>query len=125
MNAVTAAAAAPTGRQEACKTFLEQTKQLISLASAFLFAPAAIVTWGKDLATPMWVGAVPWFVGIEACFVLSVICGYVTIGTIAGTQNDETYNVFRKATRGFSIAQFVSYVAGIVLFGELIIRSFL
>jgi hypothetical protein len=125
MNAAPPIPAPSAGRQEACKTFLDQTKQLISLASAFLFAPAAIVTWGKNLSSPKWADAIPWFVSVDACFVLSVIFGFVTIGTIAGTQNDESYDVYRLATRVFSIAQFVTYLAGIVLFGMLSFRLFL
>jgi hypothetical protein len=54
--------------------------------------------------------------------VVSVILGYVTIGTIAGTQNDGTYNVFRTATRRFSLAQFCSYIAGVAVFGILVTR---
>lgn len=115
---------APQGRQDACKTFLDQTKQLITLASAFLFAPAAIVTWGKALDSAKLSLVIPWFVGAEACFVLSVILGYITIGTIAGTQNDGTYNVFRVATRGFSIAQFFFYLLGIVVFGVLMFKLY-
>jgi hypothetical protein len=112
------------GRQDACRTFLDQTKQLITLASAFLFAPAAIVTWGKALESAKLSSVMPWFVGAETCFVLSVILGYVTIGTIAGTQNDGTYNVFRVATRGFSIAQFLFYLLGIVIFGMLMFKLY-
>lgn len=122
------AAKAPVGalqdRQEACKTFLEQTKQLITLASAFLFAPAAFVTLAKDLEQMKRVATSGYFLGAEFCFILSVVLGYVTIGTIAGTQNDGTYNVFRLATRVSSGAQFVTYVLGIVVFA-LLVRRFL
>ena len=114
----------PQGRQDACKTFLDQTKQLITLASAFLFAPAAIVTWGTSLNSAKLSSVIPWFVAAEACFVLSVILGYITIGTIAGTQNDGTYNVFRVATRGFSLAQFLFYLLGIVIFGILMFKLY-
>jgi predicted lysophospholipase L1 biosynthesis ABC-type transport system permease subunit len=116
------AAGSSADHQEACKTFLDQTKQLITLASAFLFAPAAFVTLEKDLAGIKQAGVWPWFLVVEACFVISVVLGYVTIGTIAGTQNDGTYNVFRTATRLFSLAQFCSYIAGVAVFGILVTR---
>ena len=109
-------------RQEACKTFLEQTKQLITLGSAFLFAPAAFVTLDKELMALHRASTVCWFLGTEACFVLSVVLGYVTIGTIAGTQNDGSYNVFRKATRLFSLGQFACYVFGILAFGKRVLK---
>jgi hypothetical protein len=118
----TSAAADPAfaGKQDACKTFLEQTKQLISLASAFLFAPAAVFTWSKDVSAAKLASGVPWLIAIESFFVLSVILGYVTIGTIAGTQNDGSYNVYRPAMREFALAQFIAYVIGLCVFGVFI-----
>lgn len=107
------------GRQDACKTFLEQTKQLTTLASTFLFAPAAFVTLTKDLAALHQSTTIYWFLGAEACFLLSVVFGYVTIGTIAGTQNNGTYDVFRKATRICALIQFATYLIGILVFAAL------
>jgi len=37
-------------KKEACKTYIEQTKLLVTLASAFLFAPAALIGILKDRA---------------------------------------------------------------------------
>jgi hypothetical protein len=113
------------GKQEACKTFLEQTKQLISLASAFLFAPAAVFTWSKEIAADRLATGVPWLIGIESCFVVSVILGYVTIGTIAGTQNEGKYDVYRPAMRWFALAQFATYVIGLGVFGRFIAHLYL
>jgi len=108
--------------QEACKTFLDQTKQLITLASAFLFAPAGFVALVKDTAALQQTDKIALFVVAEGVLILSVILGYVTIGTVAGTQNDGTYDVFRRATRCFSLGQFVSYVLGLLVFGVLALQ---
>ena len=37
-----------TGRIEACKTFVEQTKLLVSLASAFVIAPPCYIELYQD-----------------------------------------------------------------------------
>ena len=36
------------GKKEACKTYIEQTKLLVTLASAFIFAPAVLIPLFKD-----------------------------------------------------------------------------
>jgi len=95
-------------RKEACKTYLEQTKLLVTLASAFVFAPAVV----NDLSS-FSLQALLW---MEGCFVFSVISAYVVMGTITGSQNDGTYNVDRLATRVFSLIQFFAYLAGLIIF---------
>ena len=110
-------------KQAACNTFLDQTKQLMTLASAFVFAPAAVAGWNTALATQLkdHVDSLIW---LEAAFLLSLLCGYVTIGTIAGTQNSGQYDVYRPATRIAANAQFVLYVLGLILFGHFVIQIF-
>lgn len=107
----------PDSKKEACKTYLEQTKLLVTLASAFLFAPAGLVTILKDKGTAkithMQIG---WFIAVEVCFILSVLAGYVVLGSLAGSQDDNSFNVFRPATRLFSLLQFITYVVGLSLF---------
>ena len=107
----------PDGKKEACKTYLEQTKLLVTLASAFLFAPAGLVTIMKDKASArLTYVQIGWFIAAEVCFIFSVLAGYVVLGSLAGSQDDDSFNVFRTATRLFSLLQFGAYVVGLVLF---------
>jgi len=105
----------PVGRnmihgQEACKTFIEQTKLLTSLASAFIIAPAVVPNLTKVvLGWPIIV--------TEILFVLSVLAGYIALGAIAGSQNRGEYDVYRPAVMRWGLAQFVTYLVGIGLFG--------
>jgi Mn2+/Fe2+ NRAMP family transporter len=96
-------------RKEASKTYLEQIKLLITLASTFIVAPAVLY---KDLE-----GFSPvLLIFMEACFILSVVLGYVAVGSIAGTQFDGGYNIYRRATKYSSLAQLGSYLVGMILF---------
>ncbi len=92
--------------KEASKTYLEQTKLLIALASSFIVAPAVLF---KDLIElNLYLTLL-----MELCYVSSVILGYVVVGTITGEQFNGTYNVYRSATRNFSIAQLATYLIGL------------
>ena len=105
------------GRQEALKTFIEQTKLLVTLASGFILAPPAVLSFlrrpdgGKG--TP-----VPWnrFFWAEGLLIASIVAGYFVLGTVAGSQHSGDYNVYRRATRLFSILQLLLYLAGIGAF---------
>ena len=112
-------------KQEACKTYLEQTKLLVTLASAFIVAPPALFSLlrGKEailLSSP----DIRWMIGAEVLFVLSVLLGYVVVGTIAGEQDAGTYNVFRPATRISSLAQLAFYLLGLAAFVRLTVQVF-
>ena len=101
------------GKLEACKTYIEQTKLLVTLASAFLVAPAAVFSlfFGKDgikLLPNYWLQ----FVGMEILFIFSVGCGYWVLAALAGSQAKGDFDVYRGAVRGWSIAQIATYVAG-------------
>lgn len=111
------------GKKEACKTYIEQTKLLVTLASAFLFAPAVLIPLLKDavridsaLATGLLVS--------EGAFVASIFLGYVVLGTVAGSQSDGTFNVYRFATRFYSLMQIVTYLCGMAWFAGLTGRFF-
>lgn len=97
-------------KQEACKTFIEQTKLLTSLASAFIIAPA-VVKGFTELVLNRKV-----FVA-ETAFVISVVAGYTALGAISGTQFRGEYNVHRPAVKWSGLIQFCAYLLGIVLFG--------
>lgn len=113
----------PDGKKEACKTYLEQTKLLVTLASAFLFAPAGLVTILKDkVASNITYVQIGWFIAVEICFIVSVLAGYVVLGSLAGSQDDNSFDVFRPATRLFSLLQFVAYVTGLALFIALAVK---
>ncbi len=108
------------GAKEATKTYLEQTKLLVTLASAFLFAPAGLVAILKDrTAVGLTTVELLWFVIAEAAFVLSVLAGYVVFGAVAGSQDDGSFNVFRPATRISSLVQIGLYLLGMTIFAWL------
>ena len=110
-------------KQEACRTYIEQTKLLVTLASAFIFAPAALVATVKEKTGVEILSAhLFWFLAAEIFFVASVLAGYVTLGSIAGSQDKGEFDVFRPATRIVSFLQFVFYVAGISTFVYLVVR---
>jgi hypothetical protein len=105
------------GRVEALKTYIEQTKLLVTLASGFVLAPPAVLTVlrapdGKMLKfLPL-----RRFCLAEGLLVGSILAGYVVLGTIAGFQHRGDYDVHRPATRVSSIIQLTLYLAGIVVF---------
>jgi len=111
------------GKKEASKTYLEQTKLLVTLASAFLFAPAGLVAIVKDRAAAGVTNAsIVWFIIVEALFVCSVLAGYIAIGSLAGSQDAGDFDVYRPATRIFSLLQFTLYLVGLIVFIVLGVR---
>ncbi|SRR5216683_1323901 len=111
------------GKKEACKTYMEQTKLLVTLASAFLFAPPGLVAIVKDRGEAGITGPdLGWFIAAETLFVLSVLAGYVVLGSLAGSQDSGKFDVFRPATRNASLTQIGLYVFGIILFVTLAVR---
>jgi hypothetical protein len=105
------------GQKDACKTYLEQTKLLVTLASAFLFAPPGFLALLKDRASiKLETSQVCLLLGAEGLFVFSVLCGYVAVASLTGSQDEGKYDVYRPATRAASILQFGSYLLGIGLF---------
>jgi hypothetical protein len=104
--------AAPAERkngEEACKTFVEQTKQLIALASAFIFAPAAV-----QILLQLSIGKL--LVIAEVLFIFSVLSGYVALGAIAGSQHKGEFNVHNSNAKWSGLAQFFTYLAGLLVF---------
>jgi hypothetical protein len=113
-------------RKEACKTYVEQTKLLVALASGFLIAPVALFAFVRnDRGLPIVRSQdLHLILGADVVFVVSVLLGYVVLGAVAGSQNDGSYNVYRPATRLFSTLQLLSYLAGLILFAVLVIHVF-
>jgi hypothetical protein len=67
-------------QKESCKTYVEQTKLLVTLASAFLFGPAALIGILKDRAAAGLTGwQLRWFITAELCFIVSVVAGGFSI----------------------------------------------
>jgi hypothetical protein len=105
------------GAKEAVKTYIEQTKLLVTLASAFVLAPPAAVAVFKDWITiglSRWL--LTWFVVADILFIFSILMGYVVLGTISGSQHLNQYNVYRSATRYCSLLQFFAYIIGLGVF---------
>ena len=105
------------GQKEAVKTYIEQTKLLVALSSAFLIAPAALLGVFKDRTDIGLKHAhIVQFLATEALFVLSVLAGYVVLASIAGYQHIGRFDVHRPATAIASIFQITSYIAGMMVF---------
>jgi hypothetical protein len=106
-----------SGKQEAVKTYVEQTKLLVTLASGFVLAPAAAVSFfrpsGPQPAPHL---SVNLFVIAEILLILSVLSGYLVLGSIAGSEHSEEFNVYRRATRILSVLQVLLYLAGLCFF---------
>src|SRR5690348_5639214 len=105
------------GPKEACKTYIEQTKLLVTLASAFVVAPVALIPYlngtGQGHAP---IKNMTWLLYAEGGFILSIFAGYVVLATLAGYQQRNIFNVNRLATKISSLAQIVTYIAGLGLF---------
>lgn len=97
------------GREEACKTYIEQTKLLVTLSSVFIIPPAALTAIMKTPGN--------WqFLVAELCFVASVLAGYFVFASIAGGQHKNIFDVYRLATRILSGLQIVLFLAGLIFF---------
>jgi len=104
-------------RIEACKTYVEQTKQLLTLASAFLIVPAGAMAVLTDKGfQAVSAGVRCLFLLSEICFVGSVLAGYFVLGTITGSQVKGQFDVYRPVTRISSLVQLGGYLAGLVFF---------
>jgi hypothetical protein len=111
------------GRKESVKTYQEQTKLLITLASAFLFAPAGLIGILKDRSSAgLSSHDLCTLIAVESCFILSVVSGYIVFGTLAGSLHLNEYNVYRPATMWSSRVQFLAYLIGLLLFIKLAIN---
>jgi hypothetical protein len=112
--------AVPEGKKEACKTYVEQTKLLVTLASAFLVAPVAVFGLLRGQARVITATRELWFFGgSEFCFVVSVLLGYAVLGTLAGSQDEGEFDVYRRATQVLSLLQISAYIGGLALLGWL------
>ena len=96
-------------QKEACKTFVEQTKLLVTLASAFVVAPAAVLVVSKLRIDK-------WIIVAEILFIVSVLFGYSALGAIAGSQHKGEFNVYDKTIMWVGRIEFFSYLVGLVLF---------
>lgn len=112
--------------KEACKTYVEQTKLLVTLASGFILAPPALLSiiGAKDSVSGPSVMDIRLFVATELLFVLSVLMGYLTLGSIAGSQDEGEYDVYRTATLTLSRFQVFFYIAGLGMFAWLVLVRF-
>jgi hypothetical protein len=106
-----------SGRLEALKTFIEQTKLLVTWASGFILAPPAVLSFLRKPDGGR-LNFVPWsnFFWAEGLLIGSILAGYVVLGTVAGSQYRGDYDVYRAATRISSLVQLVLYLAGITVF---------
>jgi hypothetical protein len=111
-------------KKAACATYIEQTKLLVTLASAFVVAPPGLAAFLKD-RSPSGLSTLPVgpFLLTEALLIASVLAGYVVLGSVAGSQSSGTYDVYRPATRIVSIIQLGLYLVGLMGFIFLVWRA--
>lgn len=93
-----------------CKTYIEQTKLLTSLASAFIIAPAVVTKFTDFTINGLLIGS-------EILFVVSVLFGYLTLGGVTYNQRAGNYEIYRNNVIIPSRIQFSAYLVGITLFG--------
>lgn len=96
-------------RKEACKTYVEQTKLLVTLATAFLIPPAAVQVLAHCARVSL-------FVTSELLFVSSILAGYVVFASLAGSQDKGEFDVYRPAVRYASLLQIALFLFGLVAF---------
>ena len=102
-------------KKEECQTYIKQTKNYVALNAAFLFAPVVIVMILKDKsAASLGNSTLAWFVVVEVLFACSVLSGYIVLASLTRSQDDGSFDVFRKTTRFFSMLQSRLFVAGIL-----------
>jgi len=59
---------------------------------------------------------VGWLVVAELFFIGSVLAGYVALAALAGSQDRDEFNVYRRAVRYASIIQLLAYLFGLSAF---------
>jgi hypothetical protein len=108
-------------RREACRTYVEQTKLLVTLASAFILAPSAAVALLRP-STGIALTSLEWnlLVWAQALVIFSVLLGYAVLGSVVGSQHDGSFDAFRPATRVLSLAQLALYLGGVIVLSCLI-----
>lgn len=114
----------PEGKKEACKTYVEQTKLLVTLASAFIVAPAAALALVKQDSLPAFASNYTFclFLWAEGLFVGSVLAGYVVLGAIAGSQDENKFDVYRKMVIFPSWLQIFLYLLGLWKFSQFLAK---
>jgi len=97
--------------------YLEQIKILSALATALLISPALIqVISGKvysNIGRPRMVSLRTLALVSNISFLLVIILSYLVYSTIVGSVNKGVYDIYRTATRVFSIAQFIALIVGL------------
>ena len=109
--------------KKAFDTITEMTKQLLTLASAIL---TLTIAFAKDILKPApskhAIDLIQWSWGL---YLLSIVCGILTLGTVAGTlanaaNAQKTANPKQNSIRFFMCLQLVAFGFGtllIVVFG--------
>jgi hypothetical protein len=109
---------ASTGRQESCKTYIEQTKLLVTLASAFVAAPVALIPLLRGSGAALAGDALSPFFYSEAGFIGSILLGYLALGSVAGSQHKDEFDVYRPTTMWVSRVQIAAYLLGLYFFTQ-------
>jgi hypothetical protein len=116
-------------RKLAVERYLDQIKILSALATALLLAPAAIqVISDRTKATVASATELQCTrllsLSANVAFLLVILVSYLIYSSLVGEINRGTYDVYRKATRLFSIAQIVILGIGLILLTVVFYRIF-
>lgn len=100
----------------AIEKYLDQVKILTALATALLISPNAFLIIRKADAEALQVfESAKIFLSVaNILFLLSIIMTYFIYSSIVGNVNEGIYDVYRPATRIFSLIQLLGIVVGCV-----------
>jgi len=101
--------------REACRTYVGQTKLLVTLASVFVIASPVLAGYIRTSHPTAFstYNAVAMVVA-ELLFISSVLCGHVVLGSIVRSQQAGAYDILGPVTRVFSAGQFACYAVGLL-----------
>ena len=101
----------------AVEKYLEQVKILTALATTLLLTPNVLLTLGAEAEIrqtltsqlPQWKNVL---VVTNIAFMLVILATYFIYSSVVGSADDGKLDVYRTATRVFSIAQFILLIIG-------------
>jgi p-aminobenzoyl-glutamate transporter AbgT len=98
-------------------TYLEQVKIVTALATTLLITPTVILTMLTEQSVLDRIQAhlPPWrdlLLATNIAFLLCILCTYFIYSSVVGQTKEGKHDIYRTATRAFSITQFVLLLLG-------------
>lgn len=100
----------------AIEKYLDQVKILTALATALLISPNAFLVIRKANSGVLLVfeSAKKFLLAANISFIIAVVMTYFIYSSIVGNINKGIYDVYRPATRIFSLIQLIGIIVGCV-----------